>query len=89
VTGLPVPVAVWPPSAGSLWSVAVTVYPLPLPRSRSSGTAVAGPFTARTPIIARHRPAYRQRRKILRETSAPEPWEHVVNLCLRALTGEG
>ena len=27
--------------------------------------------------------------KILRETSAPEPWEHVVNLCLRALTGEG
>jgi hypothetical protein len=28
-------------------------------------------------------------RKILRETSAPEPWEHVVNLCLRALTEEG
>jgi hypothetical protein len=27
--------------------------------------------------------------KILRETSVPEPWEHVVNLCLRALTGEG
>jgi hypothetical protein len=26
--------------------------------------------------------------KILRETSAPEPWEHVVNLCLRELTGE-
>ncbi len=28
-------------------------------------------------------------RKILRETSASEPWEHVVSLCLRALTGEG
>jgi len=28
-------------------------------------------------------------RKILRETSAQEPWEHVVNLCLRALTEEG
>ena len=27
-------------------------------------------------------------RKILLETSASEPWEHVVNLCLRALTGE-
>jgi len=27
--------------------------------------------------------------QILRETSAPEPWEHVVNLCLRALAGEG
>ena len=28
-------------------------------------------------------------RKVLRETSASEPWEHVVHLCLRALTGEG
>jgi hypothetical protein len=27
-------------------------------------------------------------RRILRETSASEPWEHVVILCLRALTGE-
>jgi hypothetical protein len=27
-------------------------------------------------------------RKILRETSASEPWEHVVILCLQALTGE-
>jgi hypothetical protein len=27
--------------------------------------------------------------RILRETSASEPWEHVVNLCLRALTGGG
>lgn len=28
-------------------------------------------------------------RRILRETSASEPWEHAVILCLRALTGEG